>query len=56
MYLVDDKGLIRYDKIGEGEYNQTEKVIQSLLAERNSNKEIKIKNIDDINATPSIRE
>ena len=51
MYLIDDKGLIRYDKIGEGEYNQTEKVIQSLLAERNSNKEIKIKNIDDINAT-----
>ena len=56
MYLVDDKGLIRYDKIGEGEYNQTEKVIQSLLAERNSNKEIKIKNIDDINTTHSIRE
>src|SRR3954454_6504400 len=42
MYLVDDKGVIRYDKIGEGEYNQTEKVIQSLLAERNSSdKEIK---------------
>ena len=41
MYLVDDKGVIRYDKIGEGDYNQTEKVIQSLLAERNSNKEIK---------------
>ncbi len=36
MYLVDDKGVIRYDKIGEGDYNQTEKVIQSLLAERNS--------------------
>jgi thiol-disulfide isomerase/thioredoxin len=41
MYLVDDQGVIRYDKIGEGDYNQTEKVIQSLLAERNSNKEIK---------------
>src|SRR6476661_10254018 len=51
MYLVDDKGIIRYDKIGEGDYNQTEKVIRSLLSERNSNKEIKIKNIDDINAT-----
>ena len=49
MYLVDDKGVIRYDKIGEGEYNQTEKVIQSLLAERNSNKEIK--NTDNINST-----
>ena len=41
MYLIDDKGVIRYDKSGEGEYNQTEKVIQSLLDERNSNKEIK---------------
>ncbi len=30
MYLVDDQGYIRYDKIGEGEYNQTEKVIQLL--------------------------
>jgi thiol-disulfide isomerase/thioredoxin len=49
MYLVDDQGLIRYDKIGEGEYNQTEKVIQSLLSERNSNKGTKY--IDDGNAT-----
>jgi thiol-disulfide isomerase/thioredoxin len=50
MYLVDDKGVIRYDKIGEGDYNQTEKVIQSLLAERSSsNKEIK--NMDNINST-----
>ena len=48
MYLVDDQGYIRYDKIGEGEYNQTEKVIQLLLSERNSNKGIK--NID-INST-----
>jgi thiol-disulfide isomerase/thioredoxin len=44
MYLVDDKGFIRYDKIGEGDYNQTEKVIQSLLSERNANKGIK--NVD----------
>jgi len=44
MYLVDPQGYIVYDKIGEGEYNQTEKVIQSLLSERNGNKEIK--NID----------
>ena len=41
MYLVDPQGYIVYDKIGEGEYNQTEKVIQSLLSERNGNKEIK---------------
>jgi thiol-disulfide isomerase/thioredoxin len=49
MYLVDDKGFIRYDKIGEGDYNQTEQVIQSLLAERNSNQGIK--NADNKNAT-----
>ncbi len=36
MYLVDDQGYIRYDKIGEGDYNQTEMTIQSLLSERNS--------------------
>jgi len=41
MYLVDEQGIIRYDKIGEGDYNQTEKAIQSLLDERNNNKKIK---------------
>ncbi len=44
MYIVDPQGYIVYNKIGEGDYNQTEKVIQSLLAERNGNKEIE--NID----------
>jgi len=33
-YLVDDEGYIRYDHIGEGSYQETEKVIQDLLAER----------------------
>ena len=33
-YLVDDEGYIRYDHIGEGAYNETEKVIQGLLTER----------------------
>ncbi|HJS64502.1 MAG TPA: thioredoxin family protein [Nitrososphaeraceae archaeon] len=33
-YLVDDEGYIRYDHIGEGGYNETEKVIQGLLTER----------------------
>jgi thiol-disulfide isomerase/thioredoxin len=33
-YLVDNEGYIRYDHIGEGGYAETEKVIQSLLAER----------------------
>jgi thiol-disulfide isomerase/thioredoxin len=33
-YLIDSQGYIRYDHIGEGDYNQIEKSIQSLLAER----------------------
>ena len=33
-YLIDTQGNIRYDHIGEGGYNQIEKAIQSLLAER----------------------
>jgi len=32
-YLVDTQGFIRYNHIGEGDYNQTEKAIQSLLLE-----------------------
>jgi thiol-disulfide isomerase/thioredoxin len=36
-YLVDDEGFIRYDHIGEGNYAETEKVIQSLLQERAAN-------------------
>jgi thiol-disulfide isomerase/thioredoxin len=33
-YLIDSDGYIRHDHIGEGGYAETEKVIQSLLAER----------------------
>jgi thiol-disulfide isomerase/thioredoxin len=33
-YLIDSQGYIRDDHIGEGGYDQTEKVIQLLLAER----------------------
>jgi thiol-disulfide isomerase/thioredoxin len=43
-YLVDDEGYIRYDHIGEGAYNETEKVIQALLAERAAH--VGIKNIN----------
>ena len=32
-YLVDNQGLIRYNHVGEGGYDQTEKTIQLLLAE-----------------------
>jgi hypothetical protein len=34
MYLIDKKGIIRYRRIGEGGYDQTEKAIRDLLAER----------------------
>jgi cytochrome c biogenesis protein CcdA/thiol-disulfide isomerase/thioredoxin len=36
-YLVDKDGLIRYYHFGEGEYDQTERVIQKLLEETGSN-------------------
>ena len=34
MYLIDKQGFIRYTRIGEGGYDQTETVIRELLAER----------------------
>ena len=36
-YIADDEGYIRYDHIGEGAYQETEKVIQQLLKERAMN-------------------
>lgn len=33
MYLIDKRGIIRYVKIGEGGYRETERQIQVLLAE-----------------------
>ncbi|RNJ77323.1 MAG: thiol-disulfide isomerase, partial [Nitrosopumilus sp. D6] len=33
-YVADHEGYIRYDKIGEGGYDETERVIQNLLEER----------------------
>ncbi|MDN5846684.1 MAG: redoxin domain-containing protein [Candidatus Nitrosocosmicus sp.] len=41
MYLVDAHGYIRYDKIGEADYDYTEMVIRSLLNERNADNGIK---------------
>ena len=34
MYLIDKKGTIRYTRIGEGGYEQTENTIRRLLAEQ----------------------
>lgn len=33
-YIADHEGFIRYDHIGEGGYQETEKIIQKLLSER----------------------
>ena len=33
MYLIDKAGNIRHLKIGEGQYERTEEIIQALLAE-----------------------
>ncbi|MFZ5875560.1 MAG: redoxin domain-containing protein [Nitrospirota bacterium] len=33
MYLVDKRGIIRYVRVGEGGYAETERMIQTLLAE-----------------------
>ena len=35
-YIADHEGYIRYDHIGEGGYQETERVIQELLLERNA--------------------
>ncbi|HUU48707.1 MAG TPA: redoxin family protein [Nitrosopumilaceae archaeon] len=37
-YIADHEGYIRYDHIGEGGYDETEKVIQELLKERAESK------------------
>ncbi|MDA1107245.1 MAG: redoxin domain-containing protein [Proteobacteria bacterium] len=34
LYLVDKRGVIRYTHIGEGAYNETERQIEMLLAEK----------------------
>jgi thiol-disulfide isomerase/thioredoxin len=47
-YLVDDEGYIRYDHIGEGAYQETEKVIQALLSERAAHMGIKNTNFNNI--------
>ncbi len=41
-YLADADGYIRYDHIGEGDYQETEKMIQQLLKERADSLGIKV--------------
>ena len=32
LYLVDKRGMIRYARVGEGRYSETEREIEALLA------------------------
>lgn len=41
-YIADHEGYIRYDHIGEGGYQETEKIIQQLLEERDTSLGIQI--------------
>ena len=41
-YIADHEGYIRYDHIGEGRYQETEKIIKQLLKERSSSLGIEI--------------
>ncbi|MCV0372532.1 MAG: redoxin family protein [Nitrosarchaeum sp.] len=45
-YIADHEGYIRYDHIGEGAYQETEKVIQDLLKERAHDLELQIASTD----------
>lgn len=47
-YIADDEGYIRYDHIGEGEYAETEKVIQDLLNERASRLGLKMDTVQPL--------
>lgn len=47
-YIADDEGYIRYDHIGEGNYKETEKVIQSLLKERATNLGLQINSTEKL--------
>ena len=47
-YIADHEGYIRYDHIGEGAYQETEKVIQNLLNERATNLGIKITSVESL--------
>ena len=46
-YIADHEGYIRYDHIGEGGYEESERVIQKLLAERSAALDIQVAYADD---------
>lgn len=47
-YIADHEGFIRYDHIGEGGYQETEKVIQQLLLERNNSMGMDMPSTDEL--------
>lgn len=47
-YIADHEGYIRYDHIGEGAYEETEKIIQQLLDERASDLGMQIATADSL--------
>ena len=47
-YIADDEGYIRYDHIGEGGYQETEKIIQKLLEERAISLGLQIKSTEQL--------
>ena len=52
-YLIDKEGFIRYDKIGEGGYEQTENKIREILAEIDAPLDSSLSKVPD--TTPTIR-
>ncbi|MBR9699095.1 redoxin domain-containing protein [Candidatus Woesearchaeota archaeon] len=52
-YLIDHEGYIRYDHIGEGAYDETEKMIQQLLEEAGQEADEELSEIED--KTPILR-
>ena len=47
-YVADHEGYIRYDHIGEGEYQETEKIIQQLLEERSLSLGMQVANAEPL--------
>ena len=48
LYLLDPRGRVRHHQFGEGEYDQSEKAIQQLLAEAGSATDNRIVRVDGI--------
>ena len=51
-YLIDPEGVIRYEQIGEGRYEETEATIQKLLAERGAKAEMAMTSVPENGIEP----